>query len=220
MVHFHLTPQCGKNMAFLIHFGCYKKQTSAAKATETAQPFSQSRLPMIWYEHSKLYNLMSQNDVTPCLHLHLTFHCSARLCQNAGLHNALIHTYTSNLGWTSDDKNIMNLCLFVCVFVWVQINVFVCSFFDKSQGCSEMLCWVLKGQTDGQLKNIMPNMGPDVSDTCSYLESYQLTNTAKWAPGWREWREKPPRISCAHDTFPAFFGPKQMERGVKWPLCG
>lgn len=202
-------------MAFLIYFGCYKKQTSAAKATETAQPFSQSRLSMIWYEHSKLYNLMSQNDVTPCPTWHHTviFDCSARLRQNAGLRNALMHTYTSNLGWTSDNKNVMNLCLFECVFC-------VSLFLINPKAALRCCVGVLKGQSDGQLKNMTLNMGPDVSERCSYLESYQLTNTAKWAPGWREWREKPPRISCAHDTFPAFFGPKQMERGVKWPLCG
>lgn len=54
----------------------------------------------------------------------------------------------------------------------------------------------------------------------AYLESSRLTGKARWVLGWRTRQEKPPGTSCAHDTFPASSGPKQMEREVKWPLCG
>lgn len=68
------------------------------------------------------------------------------------------------------------MCVYLCESKLMFL--FVC-FLINPKAALRCCVEVLKGQTDGQLKNMMLNMGPDVSEKCSYLESYQLTNTAK-----------------------------------------
>lgn len=68
--------------------------------------------------------------------------------------------------------------------------------------------------------HLVPSSFHCMLEKCSYLESSQLIGKARWVLGWRAGRGRPPGTSCARDTFPASSGPKQMEREVKWPLCG